>query len=87
MGAGSERSLLASWRAAGLGFMDLEKSQELGRDGLGEAPAPPSKHLSSSVLSHLSGSPHVVHAQIFASLDLSPCPLLLSGFPNFYKKE
>ena len=77
-----------SQRPAGLGLHTWRRpSMGLGTDGLGEPQAPPNNHLSFSVLSHLSGSLHIALSKLFAPLDLSPCPLVLSGCTDFYKKE
>lgn len=48
--------------------------------------AAPNKHLPFSVLSLFSGSLHIALSKLLAPLGLSPCPLVLSGFTDFYKR-
>lgn len=70
--------------SAGLGFAHLEKAR-LGRNGLG-APSCP-KYALVSVPSLLSGSLHIALSTLLAPRGLSLCPLVLSGFTDFYKRE
>lgn len=80
----SGRPVLASQRSAGLGFTYLGKAQ-LGRNGLG-APSCPKQALVFLCPLSLLWSLHIALSKLLAPLDLSPCPLVLSSFTDFYKR-